>query len=430
MARRSAVVPPLAKIGDNRCLRKGNVTTIYNAGVILQDAVVRPGWVRIEDGRIAALGPGRPTKDDTEALDVGGMWLAPGFIDIHVHGGNGADFMDGTPAAFDTITRFHVRHGVTALQAATTSAPLDDLDRVLDAARDWQGPRPTKSTRDFHSERCEGAMLLGVHLEGPFLSVEQRGAHMAGHIRPITDAAVAWLLEQADVVTEVTLAPELPGALALIRELVRCGIVTAAGHSQARLSDVEAAIGAGLRHVTHIYSGMSTFVREGPWRVPGLVEATLADDRLTTEMIGDGKHLPPAMMRLVVKCKAPDRLCLVSDAMRGAGLPEGQRLQVAGHEAIIEHGVAMLADHTSFAGSITPLDRMVGNMVHLLGLSLPEAISMATINPARVLGIGDRKGLIAPGKDADLVVLDSELQPQLTLIAGRVVYAWDEADMA
>ena len=390
------------------------MTTIYNAGIITPDEVIRPGWVKIEEGRVAALGSGQPAVQGPEAINAGGMWLTPGLIDMHVHGGDGADFMDGTLEAFDTITRFYATRGVTALQATTISAPLDELAHVLETARAWR-----QRSNSGHT----GAALLGVHVEGPFLSVEQRGAHLAGNILPITDMAVARLLEYADVIREITLAPEVPGALELIRDLCRRDILVAAGHSQARLRDVERAIDAGLRHSTHIYSGMSTFIREGPWRIPGLVETTLASDALTTEMIGDGKHLPPAMMRMVLKCKAPDRLCLVSDAMRVAGMAQGHRFQVAGQEAIIEDGVAMLADRSSFAGSITPLDRMVSNMVNLMGLSLPDAIRLATVNPARVLGIGARKGSIAPGKDADLVLVDDQLQVHMTLIGGHVVHS-------
>lgn len=299
--------------------------TISNARIVRGSTFIEHGLVRIEGGKIVAVSQGAPAHGSGQAIDAQGMILAPGFIDLHVHGGNGGDFMDATPAAFQAIGEFYARHGVTALQATTTAAPLAELVPVLETARAWK--------RAAHPN-C--AQLLGVHLEGPFLSVEQRGAHLAQNLQMPSEAATAALLAYADVIGEMTLAPELPGARPLIRALAGRGILVAAGHSQARESDVLAAIAVGLRHSTHIYSAMSAMVRQGPWRVPGLLETALVYDGLTTEMIADGKHLPATLMRLVYKCKGPDRLCLVSDAMRAAGAAEGERYQVAGQQVIID----------------------------------------------------------------------------------------------
>jgi len=318
----------------------GAPLVIHNARAITPQGVLQPGCVVIERGTISALYAGEPPPGGNR-LDAGGLFVAPGLIDMHVHGGSGADFMDGTPEAFDTVCRFYARHGVTALQATTVAAPLEDILRVLRTARQWKGSRPPG---------YPGAQLLGVHVEGPFLNVEQKGAHRADHVRPPSPAELERLLEVADVITEVTLAPELPGALEVIRALTERGILVAAGHSQAREPDVV----AGLRHVTHIYSAMSTVVRQGPWRVPGLLETALASDALSTEMIGDGRHLPPTLMRLVLKCKLPDRVCLVSDAMSGAGMPEGGTFWLAGQQVIVEDGVAMLADRSQLRGGAQP----------------------------------------------------------------------------
>jgi N-acetylglucosamine-6-phosphate deacetylase len=389
-----------------------NSITLHNAQVITPQGILEHGTVQIDQGKITSVSPGDPDQFSDIAIDAQGMYLAPGFIDLHVHGGDGADFMDNTLEAFETITRFYGTRGVTALQPTTTAAPPEDLILVLETARVWK----QKAHRT-------GSRLLGVHVEGPFLNIEQTGAQPPRNLRDPSIADLDRLLQYADVITQLTLAPELPGALELIREASQRGILVSAGHSQAREKEILAAIEAGLRHTIHIYSSMSTVVREGPWRVPGLLETTLVYDELTTEMIADLKHIPPTLMRLVFKCKGLDSLCLVSDAMRGAGKAEGETLLFGDQEILIEDGVAMLPDRTAFAGSITPLDTMVRNVIETLGLSVEQAVQMATRNPARVLGIEAQKGSIEPGKDADLVIFDDQIQVQTTIVGGEIVYS-------
>jgi len=385
--------------------------TIHNARVITPERILEGGAVQIEDGKIAAVLEETPSLGNGQILDAQGMYLAPGFIEPHVHGGDGADWMDGTLEAFETIVAFYVTRGVTSIQATTTAAPLEAMFQVLETARRWQ-----------RNDLRVGPRLVGVHLEGPFLNREQCGAQPPSHIFSPPAGIAERLLDYADVLTQVTLAPEVPGVLDLIRELASAGILVAAGHSQATEPEVVAAIEAGLRHVIHIYSSMSTVIRQGPWRVPGLLECALVYGELTTEMIADLCHLPPTLMRLVLKCKAPDKLCLVSDAMRGAGRPEGDRFTLGDQEVIIEDGVAQLPDGTAFAGSVTPLDAMVRNVVQELGLPLVHAVQLATLNPARILRIDDRTGTIEPGKDADLVIFDDQIQVQATIVGGQVMY--------
>jgi len=392
-----------------------NSLVIHNARVVTPQSILDRGVVQIEDGKITAVSSDKTGNGSQQisgpAIDAQGMYVAPGFIDIHVHGGDGADFIDGTVEAFEVITRFYASHGVTALQATTTAAPLEETVQVLEVARRWK-----------QRERGDGSEILGVHLEGPFLNVEQCGAQLPENVYAPSATNVPPLMEYADVITEMTLAPELPGALGLIRELAKRGILASAGHSQAREKDVLAAIEAGLTHTTHIFSSMSTVIREGPWRIPGLLETSLVFDELTTEMIADGRHLPATLMRLVVKCKAPDRLCLVSDAMRGTGRLEGEVFLVAGQEVIVEDGVGIVPDRSAFACSITPLDAAVRNVIEMLGLSVQQAVRLVTRNPAHVLGIEARKGTIEPGKDADLVIFDDQIRVVTTIVGGEVVY--------
>jgi len=229
------------------------------------------------------------------------------------------------------------------------------------------------------------------------------------------------LLEYRDTIRIMTYAPELPGALALTRRLVELGIVAAAGHSSAREEDVKPAIAAGLCHCIHLWSGQSTTIREGPWRKPGLLEVSLTADRLTGEIIADGKHLPPTLMKLAYKCLGPDRLCAISDATSGAGLPDGSRFRMGGMEYAVCDGVGMLLDRTSFAGSTTLLNQMIPILTQQVGIPLVEAIRMVSLTPARVIGVAERKGSLAVGKDADIAIFNDDFTTWGVLIGGRAV---------
>jgi N-acetylglucosamine-6-phosphate deacetylase len=217
----------------------------------------------------------------------------------------------------------------------------------------------------------------------------------------------------------LSFAPELPGAVALTRRLVDLGIVAAAGHSNARDWQVQEAMDAGLNHTIHIWSSQSSMIREGPWRKPGLLEKTLISDDLTAEMISDNRHLPPTLMKLAYKCKGPDRLCVISDAIEGAGMPEGSVIHSTGVDYEISDGVGILLDHTSFAGSITLISRMIPILITEVGIPLVEAVRMASLTPARVIGIQDHKGSLAAGKDADISIFEPDFNVWKVMIGGR-----------
>lgn len=388
-----------------------SITSIVNARVFTPKGFIPDGFVRITGGKIADVGQGLFPGREGGQLDARGMLLVPGLIEKHVHGGNGADFIEGTRSAFDRILQFYAGCGVTSIAGTTTAAPVDALIRVLETAVEWKSdttrPRPH---------------LVGIHLEGPYLNREQSGAQPTDNIMGPSPEQIDRLLDFAGVISEITIAPEVPGALEVIRAFADRGILVSAGHSQAMEPEVRAAVDAGLSHVTHIYSTMSSVVRRGPWRVPGLLECALVYNELTTEMIADLRHLPPTLMRLVLKCKMPHRLCLVSDAMQGAGRPEGERFSLGGQEVMVEDNVAMMPDRRAFAGSITPIDQMLRNVVFSLGLELEDALPLVTLNPARILGIDDRTGSIQAGKDADLVILDDKLMVQTTIVGGEIVF--------
>jgi N-acetylglucosamine-6-phosphate deacetylase len=384
---------------------------LVNGSVILPEAMLRGKAVIVEGSRIFDVADTDSLGVEMARIDVGGRYITPGLIDIHTHGAVGHSFNEPTAQAWAAITEKNAACGVTSLLATIATAPIETLLACLRLGRTWM------------SEPRAGAQVIGMHLEGPYFSFEQRGAQNPAYLRTPDDGTADLLLEYADTMRVMSFAPELPGALDLAARLVRSGVVAAAGHSSAKDSDVLAAMRVGLRHTIHIWSGQSTTIREGPWRQPGLLEATLAFDDLTAEMISDNRHLPPTLMRLAYKCLGPDHLCAISDATSGAGLPEGTTFTLGGMACDIHDGVAMLLDRTSFAGSSTLLNRMVPILTREVGIPLPEAIRMASLTPARVVGTDHRKGSLQAGKDADIAVFDEDFTAWRTLVGGRWIYS-------
>ena len=346
---------------------------------------------------------------EMERIDVEGRWITPGLIDIHTHGAL------GTPS---TSRMKRLQRHLAGKCPARRDRPAGDRRRraawmisssVLEFIRQWMAaPRP-------------GSQVFGAHLESPYIHPAQCGALDPRSLRSPLDGSAAQLMEFADVLRILVLAPELPGAPELVAQLTEHGILPAAGHCTAKEEDVLAAMQAGLRHVTHLFSAMSTTVREGPWRKPGLLETALVHPGLSVEMIADNKHLPPTLMKLAYKCIGPDRLCVVSDATSGAGLPEGSRFRMGQMEYEVADGVGMMFDRTAFAGSTTLLNQMIPVLTDVVGIPLPEAIRMASLNPARVLNLERHKGSLEAGKDADLAIFNPDFSAWRTMIAGQWV---------
>jgi len=384
---------------------------LTNGRAILLQEIVTGKVVVVEGKKIVGIASADSLGAETERIDVGGRYITSGLIDIHTHGALDHTFNEPDAEAFAIITGENVRRGVTSLLATISTAPILDMVKCLEFSRQWM------------HEPHKGSQVLGVHLEGPYFSMAQKGAQDPQNIRTPDDGTPDILLEHHDVLKIMTYAPELPGALELTTRLVRLGIVPAAGHSSAKDEEVLAAMKVGLRHVIHIWSGQSSTVREGPWRKPGLLEASLVFDELTREMIADNKHLPPTLMKLAYKCIGADCLCVVSDATSGAGMPEGTRFRMGEMEYEVHDGVGMMLDRTAFAGSTTLVNQMVPILTDAVGIPLVEAIRMATLTPARVIGFDDRKGSLEAGKDADLAVFEDDFTTWRTMIGGRWVYA-------
>jgi N-acetylglucosamine-6-phosphate deacetylase len=380
---------------------------LKNGSIVLPDQVVEGQAIYTAGGTIQAIGDVDAMPSDVIQIDVGGRLITPGLVDIHIHGARGASFNEGTSDAFATVLDACANAGVTSVLATTATAPIPQLLACLETAAQWRAaPRG-------------GANLLGMHVEGPYFALSQAGAQDPANLRVPTDNEYEKLLAWHDIIRIFTYAPELPGAQQLTQRVSDLGIVAAAGHSAAREEEITPHFALGLRHMIHIWSGQSTTVREGPWRKPGMLEVSLTADNVTVEMIGDGKHLPPTLMRLAYRAIGADRLCLISDATSGAGLPDGTRFRMGEMEYVVGEGVGMLLDYTAFAGSTTLLNQMVGIVIEQVGVPLVEAVRMASLTPARVIGVDARKGSLAPGKDADLVVFDNDFSPWLVIVGGR-----------
>lgn len=388
-------------------MNKTRKIALTNGRLILPDTILSDAVLIIQGPTITQILPQNEFEAGTEQFDVDGRYIAPGFIDIHTHGALGRSFNEPTSEAYETITAANAHHGTTALLATTASAPIPNLSDCLSACRYWM------------QQAQPGARVLGMHLEGPYFCPAQAGAQNPAHLRTPNDGTPDLLLEHAPLIKMMSYAPELSGAHALTTQLVKKGIVAAAGHSCADDDEVFTAVENGLSHAIHLWSGQSTTHYVGPWRKPGLLEASLASTTLTAEIIADNKHLPPTLMKLAYRCLGPDRLCAVSDATAGAGLPEGAQFDLAGLLCEVRDGVAMLLDATSFAGSTTFLGQMLPILVNVTGISLPEAVRMMTLTPARIIGADTHLGSLQPGKYADLNILNNDLTIHQTMANGR-----------
>jgi len=385
---------------------------LAGAHLILPDRILRAGHLRIENGLIAEVSANPITPlpgEEVTALDE--LYIAPGFIDLHIHGALGRDTMEASSEAFDTICRHHAGGGTTGLCLTTIAAPLDPLLAVIYAARDYRLAPP------------HGARLLGIHVEGPYFSPDKRGAHLPSMLRDPDPAEWRQLLEHADVITQMTLASELPGALPLIQALTDCEIIASVGHSNAWDDEVAAAFAHGLRHATHTFNCMSSSRRRGPYRAGGVLEFVLSEPEILCEAIADGRHVSPTLLRLLCRAKGIDGAALITDATAGAGLPAESHFMLGEIPCVVRDEVALTEDGTTLAGSTSTMTRCVRNMVDLCGLSLIEAVQMASLNPARALRLDQRKGRIATGMDADLAVLTPDLAVQQTWVAGQPVFS-------
>lgn len=384
---------------------------IHNVNIVLEDGVVT-GSVIVEEGKIKAI---ISENNEGEAIDTAsltsvdgqGGWLLPGFIDVHVHGGFSADFMDATAESFDTITKYHAAHGTTGMMATTMTASKEAIEAVLQAVSDYQ------------KKEMPYTALYGVHLEGPFISVKWPGAQNPIYIKdPQLDWMKEWTTKWPGLIRQLTLAPEKDGALETIAWLAEQGIVTASGHTDAVYDEIIAAADAGLTQAVHTFNAM----RGLHHREPGTLGAVLTEERIKAEIIADGIHVHPAAIRLLLAAKGTDSVILITDAMAAAGMPSGE-YSLGGLAVNMKDGVATLKEGNALAGSCLTMIGAVRFILEHTKLSITEVSRMASANAAKQFGISDRTGSISIDKQADLVLVDTKLNVQQTWVQGRSVYA-------
>ncbi|TCP59224.1 N-acetylglucosamine-6-phosphate deacetylase [Tumebacillus sp. BK434] len=375
---------------------------ILQGKLVYDGAVLDPGVLICEEGKITYAGPSRGERPD---LTHSSGYIVPGYVDIHVHGANGSDVMDGTTAAVHDIAKSLSAYGVTSFLATTLTAGIEQLHAVLTACK------------QAAQSAVGGAELLGVHLEGPWINPKHKGAQNGSHvIGPTLEEAQALLQSGEGLVKLVTMAPETPNASAVIAYLTSQGVNVSVGHSDATYEQVKAAIPHGLGHVTHCYNAM----RPLHHREPGVVGAAMYHDELTAELIADGIHVHPVAMSILYRLKHSDGLVLVSDGMRAVGMEDGS-YDLGGLNVVMQNGEARLEDGT-LAGSTLTLEKAVQNMVNLCGVPLPDAVKMASETPARVIGAGERKGRLASGFDADFLLLDRQLNVSAVYRGGQLIH--------
>ncbi|MBA7598332.1 N-acetylglucosamine-6-phosphate deacetylase [subsurface metagenome] len=382
---------------------------IINGTIITPFQLVSGKAIIVEEGKVREMVNkeelSTATLTGAEVIEGKDKFIVPGYIDIHVHGGGGSDVMDGDYEAINQIAIAHSRFGTTSFLPTIMTMSKDKIIRSL------------RSICEAVKKETVGAEILGIHMEGPYINPEKKGAQKEEDIKKISiEEFLEFNQASGNLIRLITIAPEMPGAIDLIKYLYKQGIIASVGHSNATYVQTQAGIKAGLSHVTHTFNAM----RELHHREPGVVGAALTSPELTVEVIADGIHIHPIVLKILTKIKEGEEIVLITDAMRAAGLKDGT-YDLGGQEVIVAKGQARLKDGT-LAGSVLTMDKAVKNMVNKVGIQLPKAIQMASFNPARSIRIDDKKGSLEPGKDADIVILNKNLETELTIVAGKIVY--------
>ena len=386
---------------------------IFNGKIITPEKIIDGGTILIQSNRIEAISNGDIEVANCIEIDAQGKYISPGFIDIHIHGGGGHDFMDGNENAFLKIAETHAKFGTTSMLPTTLTSTKEAMLQILGVYE------------NANRKNDKGAQFLGMHLEGPYIAMSQKGAQDPRYIRDPLPEEYEEILSKFSCIKRWSAAPELKGAIEFGKFIKSKGVLPAVAHTDAIYEEVVKAFDNGYTLATHLYSAMSTVTRRNSFRFAGVVESAYIIDEMDVEIIADGVHLPAPLLKLVYKIKGADRTALITDAIRPAGTNVSESILGSmedGLKVIIEDGVAKLPDRTAFAGSIATADRLVRSMINLAEVPLEDAIKMISATPARILGVLDKKGTLTVGKDADIIIFDKNINVSMTMINGKIIY--------
>ena len=380
-------------------------TLITDGKIVLRDSILEDASLLITDGCISYIGKDTPKAD--AVISAEGGYVIPGFVDLHAHGGGGYDFMDATEEAIRKAAEFHLRAGTTTLVATTLTDREENIEAAVRAI-------------DKHIRNSTRTSVLGIHLEGPYFTPECSGAQDPMLFTPPSTECITDMKRKYPSIIRVSLAPEAEGAEEYARVARSLGVRLSVAHTSADFATVLRAYEWGFTTATHLYSGMLGVTRRNAFRVAGAVEAALYLDGMVCEVIADGCHLPPELLKFIYKIKGADGIALITDATRCAGLPDGRGVLGRSTEVIIEDGVAKMPDRQSFAGSIATMERVYKTMREATDASLPELSRMASLTPARAIGLTDR-GEIAVGLRADLLITNKEMNIKKVILKGEII---------
>lgn len=378
------------------------LTQIINGQILTPQGWLNDGSVLISDGKILEITNSDLAVIGAKVIDAKGMYIVPGFVAMHVHGGGGYDFKQATAEAFEAATKAHLNHGATTIFPTISSSSFATLKQAVSVCE-------TKMKE-------KGSTILGLHIEGPYLNPKMAGNLFAEDIKGIDKAEYTELIKSTDCIKRWDISPELEGAHEFAQYTRSKGIMTAITHTEAEYGDIKAAYAAGFTHAAHFYNAMPGFHKRREYKYEGTVESVYLMDNMTVEVIADGRHLPSTIIRLVYKIKGVERTCLVTDALAYAACENPN----VDPRFVIEDGVCKLADHSSLAGSLATMDKLVQTVVKA-GIPFSDAVRMASETPAKLIGVDDRKGSLQKGKDADILIFDRNLNLRAVWSMGNLV---------
>jgi len=389
------------------------ITRIFNGKVITPYRIIEDGCVFIKDNKIIYVGKDISAYKYDKNIDANKKYISPGFIDIHVHGGGGSDFMDGDKKDYINACVTHAKYGTTSIVPTCTSSHISDLKKAIE------------SYEQAKLEDYKGAKMLGLHLEGPYFSYEQRGAQDPRYLRDPQKEEYEEIMSWSDDIVRWSLAPELNNTMEFSIDMRKKGIIPAIGHSNATYEQVLQAYEWGYELVTHLYSGCSIMRRIDAYRVSGVVESAFLIDGMYVEIIADGKHLPASLLKLIYQNKGCSKIALITDGTRASGEDSIKTIVGSkrdGIKAIVEDGVAKLPDRSAFAGSVSTTDRLVRTVTKIAEIPLTKAVEMMSATPAKIMKVYNEVGSLSPGKKADILLFDDDINVSLTMIEGKIVF--------